>query len=110
MSDDVYHCLRRAYELGVLIGWGTDCSLNAYQKYPYAEFKARKEHLGFSNIDILKQVTVNSAKLLGLEDEIGTLKAGKAADVILVDGDPVADITAMYQPPVHVVKGGVLVR
>lgn len=110
MSGEVYACLRRAYELGVLIGWGTDCSLNAYEKYPYAEFKARKEHLGFSNIDILKQATVNSAKLLGLEEEIGTLKAGKAADVILVEGNPVADITAMYQLPKHVIKGGVLVR
>ena len=52
-------------------------ALNAYQKYPQAEFRARKERLGFENIDILKQCTINSAKLLGLEEEIGTIKVGK---------------------------------
>ena len=110
LSGRVYASLRRAYELGVLIGWGTDCSLNAYSKYPYAEFKARKEHLGFENIDILKQVTINSAKLLGLDDEIGTIKVGKAADLVVVEGDPKADITRMYELPKHVIKGGALMR
>ncbi len=110
VSSRVYHCLRNAYDHGVLIGWGTDCSLNAYQKYPQAEFRARKERLGFENIDILKQCTINSAKLLGLEEEIGTIKVGKAADLIVVDGDPVADITVMYQLPKHVIKGGELIR
>ncbi len=110
VRDRVYSCLRKAYDYGVLIGWGTDCSLNAYEKYPQAEFRARKEHLGFENIDILKQCTINSAKLLGMEDEIGTIKVGKAADLVVVDGDPVADITVMYHLPQHVIKGGELIR
>lgn len=106
----VYECLRRAYELDVLIGWGTDCSMNSYIKYPYAEFKARKEHLGFNNIDILKQATINSARLLGIDNEIGTVKVGKEADLVLVDGDPKEDITVMYKPVRHVIKSGMLIR
>ena len=45
-----------------------------------------------------------------LEDEIGTVKEGKKADLIVVDKDPVEDITVMYKKPLHVFKGGKLVR
>ena len=37
--------------------------------------------------------TKNGAELLGLEEEIGTLEVGKQADLIVVDGDPVEDIS-----------------
>ena len=51
--------------------------------------------IGVSTRDALLAVTKNSAELLGMADEIGTLEAGKLADVISVHGDPLADITAL---------------
>lgn len=45
-----------------------------------------------------------------LDDKIGTVKEGKNADLIVVSGDPVEDITVMYSSPEHVIKGGRLIR
>ena len=45
--------------------------------------------------------------ILGLEDRIGTVKEGKDADLILVDGDPLADIRVMTKLPAHVFRAGI---
>jgi imidazolonepropionase-like amidohydrolase/Tol biopolymer transport system component len=47
---------------------------------------------GMSNYQALKSATVNGAELLGMEKQIGTLKAGKLADLIVIDGNPLEDI------------------
>ena len=104
-------CIRNAGEnYDILMGWGTDMDIMTMEKTPYIEWKARKDRLGFSNIDLLKQATINSAILMGVDDKIGSIAAGKFADFIVVNGDPVNDITAMYQKPVHVFKDGVMIR
>ena len=110
VREQMYECLGRAGEYDVLIGWGTDMSLAAYQKYPYAEFKTRKDRLGYENIEILKQATINSAKLMMMEDQIGSVSVGKYADLIAVEGDPAEDLSVMYRKPRHVFKGGVKLR
>ena len=74
------------------------------------EFRLRKEWLDYSNEDIIRQATINSAKLLYMDKTIGTVKEGKLADLIVVDRDPVEDITVMYDKPAHVIKGGRLIR
>jgi len=60
---------------------------------------------GMTPIDALRAATVNGAELLGRSDEIGTLEPGKFADIVAVDGDPLADITVM-EKVVFVMKGG----
>jgi len=52
---------------------------------------------GMSARDALASATVEAADLLGLGDEIGTLAPGKSADVIAVEGDPLADVAALQQ-------------
>ena len=74
------------------------------------EFRLRKEMLGMTNEDILKQATINSARIIRQDDRIGSLKAGKYADFVVVDGDPVADLSVMYKVPAHVIKGGTVIR
>ena len=59
-----------------------------------------------SSEDILRQATIDSAKIIYQDDKIGSIKAGKFADFVAVDGDPVSDISVMYKVPEHVVKGG----
>ena len=78
--------------------------------YPGRVHRLRKEWLEYKNEDIIKQATINSAKLMYLDDKIGTVKEGKNADLIVVSGDPVEDITVMYSSPEHVIKGGRLIR
>ena len=94
----------------ILIGWGTDVGLNLYATDPMREFRLRKEMLEMTNEDILKQATINSAKIIRQDDKIGTIKAGKFADFVVVDGDPAADLSVMYKVPEHVIKGGKVIR
>ncbi len=104
-------CLRNAYEnYDILMGWGTDLSLDSQSQAPFLEWQQRKEVMGVSNIDLLKQATINSAILMNLDNEIGTVKVGKKADLIVVDGDPVQDITVMYQKPLHILRHGTVIR
>lgn len=108
--DDMTACLKNAYSHDVMIGWGTDVTLNVQKKEVGMEFRLRKELLGCSNIDLLKQATINSAKLLMIEDQVGSIKEGKLADFTVIDGDPVEDISLMYTAPAHVIKGGEIIR
>ncbi len=110
IKENIIASLKNAYRHGVTIGWGTDIVQTAYEKDPGVEFRPRKEWLEYKNEDIIKQATINSAKLMYLDDKIGTVKEGKNADLIVVSGDPVEDITVMYSGPEHVIKGGRLIR
>src|SRR5216683_2571703 len=60
---------------------------------------------GMTPIEALRAATMNGAELLGRSSEIGTLEPGKFADIVAVDGDPLADITVM-EKVVFVMKGG----
>lgn len=102
--------LKYAKDYDILIGWGTDTSLGFYQREPYAEYELRHNELGFSNIEILKQLTINSAVLMMKDAQIGSVRAGKCADLIVVDGAPDEDISAMYHKPMHVLKAGELIH
>lgn len=106
----VYEHLRQVRDYDILVGWGTDVSLKFYKEHPYAEFQQRKQFLNYTNAELLQQATINSAKLIMKDDIIGSVKEGKYADLIVIDGDPVANLEAMYKKPVHVLKGGKLIR
>src|SRR5207237_5073662 len=82
--------VRKALAKGVKIGLGTDAAV-----YPHGrnteEFHQMVD-LGMRPIDALKAGTSSDADLLGLANKIGTLEAGKLADVVAVPGDPVRNI------------------
>lgn len=109
--DHMVASLRNAYHNhDVLIGWGTDIDMPIQMQEVGGEFRLRKELLDFSNIDMLKQATINSAKLLMIDHKVGSIKVGKQADLVVIDGDPVEDISLMYTAPAHVIKSGALIR
>jgi imidazolonepropionase-like amidohydrolase len=64
---------------------------------------------GMSPLGALQAGMLNGAKLLGWQDQIGTLKAGYFADIVAVPGDPLQDI-AVLQKVSFVMKGGVVYR
>jgi imidazolonepropionase-like amidohydrolase len=65
--------------------------------------------VGMPPPDVLRAVTVNAAEMLGWQDRIGTVEAGKFADLTAVAGDPMADITELERVR-FVMKGGQIVR
>ena len=57
----------------------------------------------------IQAATVNDADLLGWSDKVGTIEAGKFADIVAVDGDPLADVTTLERVK-FVMKGGEVVK
>lgn len=76
---------RAAIEAGVKIVQGTDTAGR------YAEDVAMMRELGMDARETLKACTSNPAEALGIGAEVGTIEAGKIADIVLLDADPIAD-------------------
>jgi imidazolonepropionase-like amidohydrolase len=64
---------------------------------------------GMPPLDILRAVTTNAAEMLGWQDRVGAIEAGKFADLVAVAGDPIADITELERVR-FVMKDGQVVR
>ncbi|NLY36783.1 MAG: amidohydrolase family protein [Tissierellia bacterium] len=99
-------CIHNAYKAGLKIGFGSDLNLVSFKETPGYEFIARKDYYGFEDKDILLQATKYSAEIAGLDHITGTVKVGKYADLIVVDGNPDEDIYTMKKPILNVFKEG----
>ena len=89
--------LRELKDAGILIGVGTDLILENYRDLPYAyiwELEAYVES-GFTPTEALVSATRDSARILGMDDKLGTLEVGKLADILIVEGDPLTDLGAL---------------
>jgi imidazolonepropionase-like amidohydrolase len=95
---------RHAVDRGVRVVMGTD---SFHGMYPPAELSYMAEY-GLGPFRAIQAATTEAAKLLGLSDEIGTLEAGKVADLIAVSGDPLAEPELWRDPAriVFVMQGG----
>ena len=99
--------LRRAIELDVRIAFGTDAAViphgqNARLFRTYVE-------AGMTPWQALRTATVEAAELLGWQDRVGAVEAGRFADVVAVTGDPLADISAL-EDVAFVMKGGTVYK
>jgi imidazolonepropionase-like amidohydrolase len=103
---------RRAYASGVRLVLGTDAGTPYNRHGDNAREMALMVKLGADPLDALRAGTRNSAELLGKLDEIGTIEAGKLADLVLCRGDILADIDRLCSPDNIrlVVQGGHIVR
>jgi imidazolonepropionase-like amidohydrolase len=91
---------QRALSHHVKIAYGVDDDVDFVSK----EFGALVRG-GISPLDALRAATINGAELTGRDKDIGSIEPGKFADIVAVDGDPLADITVM-EKVVFVMKGG----
>jgi imidazolonepropionase-like amidohydrolase len=104
--------LRRAYKIGVPIAFGTDVvfSLRGYDRGTLSiDFISSFEAAGIPAKDILKMMTGNAARLLGVDKDRGAIREGMAADIIAVAGDPLADADAL-RSVAFVMKNGRIAR
>lgn len=99
--------LGHAFANGVKVAFGTDAAvyphgLNAHEFAVYVK-------LGMTPLQAIQTATVNASDLLGWSDKVGSVDAGKWADLIAVDGDPLLDIT-LLQHVRFVMKGGTVIK
>jgi imidazolonepropionase-like amidohydrolase len=86
---------RKAAGAGVRIAMGTDAGTPFNRHGANAQELAFMVECGLSPADTIVASTRNAAELLDLLDVTGTVEAGKAADLLVVDGDPLADIRSL---------------
>ena len=96
-----------AIRAGVKVALGTDAAvyphgLNARELAVYVK-------LGMTPLQAIQSATIAGADLLGWTDKVGTLDAGKWADLVAVEGDPTKDVTVLEHPAL-VMKGGRVYR
>ncbi|MES2129973.1 MAG: amidohydrolase family protein [Pseudomonadota bacterium] len=84
---------KKAYLAGAKMAFGTDAGV-----YPHGDNGKQFFYMvkyGMSPMAAVQAATINGADLLGLKDKVGSIKAGKFADIIAVSGDPMLDVSAL---------------
>jgi imidazolonepropionase-like amidohydrolase len=104
MQDEV----QTAKRLGVKIAAGFDSTSGDTQGKNAAELAAMVKR-GLTPLEAIQAATINAAELLTWTDNVGAVDPGHYADIIAVDGDPLADVTVL-QHVTFVMKGGVVVK
>ncbi|WP_395293228.1 amidohydrolase family protein [Kitasatospora hibisci] len=107
VRDQGLAALERAHRAGVNLVYGSDL-LGPLHPAQLEEFRLRAEVQPAA--DVIRSATVTAARLLGMAGEIGTLTPGAHADLLVVDGDPLADLAVLTRPERHlrhVIKAGV---
>ena len=92
-----------AYEAGVNIAFGTDSAVTKHGDN--ADEFAMMVDSGMTEMDAIRAATVTAAELIEMSDTLGTIEAGKIADIIAVDNSPLDDITELENVSV-VIKDG----
>jgi imidazolonepropionase-like amidohydrolase len=93
-----------AVRKGAKIAYGTDAGGYAWTENQAKEL-AYMVRYGMTPMQAIRSATVVAAELLGAEKDLGTIEAGKFADIVAVDGDPLKDITELERVK-FVMKGG----
>jgi len=109
--EHMYSVIPKAQAAGVRFVLGDDYGAMGFPHGDYGgEFRLYVEKAGITPLDLIGWATRNGAELVGRSDDLGTVEAGKLADLIVVDGDPSVDIGVLAdRRPVAVLKGGELV-
>jgi imidazolonepropionase-like amidohydrolase len=98
--DSLADIHRRAHEAGVPMLAGSEAGFSVT---PYGDWHARElqlmvELIGMSPMAAIKAATSNNAAAFGWSGDVGTLERGARADILVVDGDPLADIAVLGDP------------
>jgi len=100
---------KAAYEQGIRIAYGTDTGtpfdMHGHQQEEFELYTS----VGISNMDALLFATKNAAELLQWQDKIGSISAGKLADIVAYDKSPLDDIKVMHNVA-FVMKDGVVYK
>jgi imidazolonepropionase-like amidohydrolase len=94
----------KALKAGVKIAFGTDVGGFPWSE-PIAQEFAREVELGMTPMQAIQSATAKGAELLGMQGQLGVIAPGAYADLMAVNGDPLANVAALEQVE-FVMKGG----
>jgi imidazolonepropionase-like amidohydrolase len=97
----------RAYKAGVKIAFGTDQGVA-----PHGENAREFEYMveaGMPPLETIRAATVSAATVMGMANQLGSIEAGKLADIVAVPGDPSKDISVMSKMA-FVMKDGTIYK
>src|SRR5579862_6209562 len=109
--ERMYDTLPKADAAGVKLLLGDDYGAVGFAHGTYGgELELYAREAGISPLDLIRWGTRNGAALMGRSSDLGAVEAGKLADLLVIDGDPSADITVLSRKePMAVLKGGEVV-
>jgi imidazolonepropionase-like amidohydrolase len=111
--DAMAEVLPKANAAGMRLVLGDDYGAIFLPHGFYAEELAYyTEEIGIPALDVIRWATKHGSELMGRGHDLGTVEEGKLADLLVVEGDPLADITVLQQPAnlLAIIKGGDLVK
>ena len=105
--EDAMALTRRAWEAGVLIAAGTDGMTPPDSAFPalHDEIRLLHEGAGLPMLDALKAASLHGAVALGMEERIGTIEAGKHANIVFLRDDPLAGPESLRSVELTVKRG-----
>lgn len=111
VSSQMIQSHRKAFEKGVPIACGTDAPVAADHCHTPKELRLLVEHIGMTPLQAIQAATLTAARVIRMEDELGSLEVGKYADVVILDKDPTNDIAIFEDTEsyCHVIKDGKIV-
>jgi imidazolonepropionase-like amidohydrolase len=107
VGPQIQQTFARAWKAGITIMFGTDCGVCAHGDNA-KEFGYMHE-AGMPVMDAIRSATIVPARYLGIADKLGSIEAGKTADIVAVPGDPLADVHVMERVS-FVMKEGVIYK
>jgi len=104
--------LAMAKKANILIGMGADCGTPLLPHGSNLIELVSLTQNGFTPKEALTIGTLNGARILGLDDQLGSISEGKLADLVVAGGDPLADISLLTHPEniTWVIQGGKVVK
>lgn len=107
VGNDMAGNFNKAYEAGVNIAFGTDSGVSPHGMN--AQEAVLMVEAGMPETDVIVAATINAADLVDMSDSLGTIEAGKHADIIAVDASPLKDIEELLDVD-FVMKGGTVYK
>lgn len=111
--ENICRMLPELNAAGVKIATGDDYGTAFVLHGEYAEeLSFYVKHVGISPLDVIRWATLHGAQLMGMEADLGTVAEGKLADLLVVDGDPLSDISCLENRDnlLAILKGGAFTK